>query len=243
MVNLGRKPLEHRRLGRGLRLRHVRTAAVCVVAAGVLAGCSSGSSVLSSASSGVSSIGSSISSRFGQIFGSNSQAVGEASSPAGVTSGDAQLTCPPVGIRAGASTLAVGLPGKSAVGSDLRYQVTITRTARDCNLNGNQITARVGIEGRVIVGPAGGTPSVDIPLRVAVVQEGIQDKIVFTKFYRTSVAMSGDNVAYSFVAEDVVYPVPSGNDNDSYIFYIGFDPNGLKSQPAPRPARRSKSQG
>lgn len=241
MVDQGQKPFGSGPLASGLR--HVRTAAVCAIAAGTLAGCGGGSSVLGSASSGVSSIGSSISSRFGQLFGSNSQAVGEASSPAGVTAGDAQLTCPPVSIRAGTSTMAVGLPGKTASGSDLRYQVTITRTARDCNLNGNQITARVGIEGRVIVGPAGAPPSVDVPLRVAVVQEGIQDKIIFTKFYRTSVSVNGENVAYNFVAEDVVYPVPSGDTNDAYVFYIGFDPNGLKSQPAPRAARRSKPQG
>lgn len=234
MIDLKRKPF-----GRGRR--HWRTAAVCVVAAGALAGC--GGSMLGSSSGGGSSITSSIGSRFSQLFGSSSQAVGEASSPAGVTAGDAQLTCPPVSIRSGTSTLAIGMPGKPASGSDLRYQVTITRTARDCNLNGNQITARVGIEGRVIVGPAGAPPSVDVPLRVAVVQEGIQDKIIFTKFYRSSVAVSGDNAAYSFVAEDVVYPVPSADANDAYVFYIGFDPNGLKSQPAPRPARHSKSQG
>jgi hypothetical protein len=47
-------------------------------------------------------------------------------------------------------------------------------------------------------------------------------------------------VPYSCVAEDVVYPVPQGGAGDSYVFYIGFDPNGLKSQPAPRPAKRAK---
>jgi hypothetical protein len=222
-------------------LRHMRGAVVCAVAASVLSGCGGGSMFGSSSSSGGSSLGS----RFSQLFGSSSQPVGETSTPAGVTAADAQLTCPPVSIRSGASTLAVGLPGKPASGSDLRYQVTITRTARDCNLNGNQITARVGIEGRVIVGPAGAPPSVDVPLRVAVVQEGVQDKIIFTKFYHTSVAMAAnsENAAYNFVAEDVTYPVPQGDAGDSYVFYIGFDPNGLKSQPAPRPAKRAKPQG
>jgi hypothetical protein len=222
------------------RLGRLRTAAVCALAAGVLSGCGGGSMFGASSSGSGSSLGS----RFSQIFGSKSQAVGETPAPAQVAQ-DVQLTCPPVSIRPGASTLAVGLPGKPATGSDLRYQVTITRTARDCNLSAGQITARVGIEGRVIVGPAGAPPSVDIPLRVAVVQEGVQDKIIFTKFYRTSVAMASnaDNAVYDFVAEDVVYPTPQGDAGDSYIFYIGFDPNGLKPQPAPRPAKRAKPQG
>ena len=229
-------------LGRGKRLRQLRVAAVCAVAAGVLANCGGGSMFgAGSSSSGGSSLGS----RFSQLFGSSSQPIEEKSTPAQVAQ-DAQLTCPPVSIRAGASTLPVGLPGKPAAGNDLRYQMTITRTARDCNLTGNQITARVGIEGRIIVGPAGAPPTVDIPLRVAIVQEGIQDKVIFTKAYRTSLSMAdnADSAVYNFVAEDVIYPVPQGGAGDSYVFYIGFDPNGLKPEPAPRRAKRpAKPQG
>ena len=119
------------------------------------------------------------------------------------------LTCPPVSIRAGASTYAVAAPGKQPVGNDLRFQATITRTARDCTLNGGQITARIGILGRVIAGPAGAPPTVEIPLRVAVVQGGVQEKTIATKVYRTTVSMTEDgSVPFSLVAEDMVYPVP-----------------------------------
>lgn len=207
-------------------------AAMCVLTAGLVSGCGGGSLFGLSSSSDSPSLGS----RFSQLFGSNSQAVGEASPAA--SSGE--VSCPPVTIRSGASTYAVGVPGKSASGSDLRYQVTITRTARDCNISGGQVTARLGIEGRVIVGPAGAPSSVDIPLRVAVVQQGVHDKTIFTKFYSTSEDTIGDNSPYSFVAEDIVYPVPQGAEADSYILYIGFDPSGLKPQPAPRATKRTK---
>jgi hypothetical protein len=177
----------------------------------------------------------SISDRFGQLFGSKSQAVGEAP-PAAV---DNELTCPTVSIRAGASTYAVAAPGKQAVGNDLRYQATITRTARDCNLNGGQITARIGIQGRVIAGPAGNPPTIEVPIRVAVVQSGVQEKTIATKVYRTTVSMEeGSSVPFSLVAEDLVYPVPPGATGDSYVFYIGFDPQALK--PEPKAATRRK---
>jgi hypothetical protein len=145
---------------------------------------------------------------------------------------DNELGCPPVSIRAGASTFAVGAPGKEAVGNDLRYQATITRTARDCTQAGGQVTARIGILGRVIAGPAGIPPTVEIPLRVAVVQGGVQEKTIATKVYRTTVTM-GDSgsVPFSLVAEDLVYPAPQGAAGDSYIFYIGFDPQALKPEP------------
>src|SRR6202022_470674 len=138
------------------------------------------------------------------------------------------LTCPPVSIRAGASTYAVAAPGKQPVGNDLRFQATSTKTARDCNLNGGEITARIGIQGRVIAGPAGAPSTVEIPLRVAVVQGGVQEKTIATKTYQTTVSMSEDaSEPFTLVAEGLIYPVPSGDTGDDYIFYIGFDPQAL----------------
>jgi hypothetical protein len=208
----------------------LRTVLALAVAGALLSGCGGGSMFGASSDSSPS-----IGDRFGQLFGSKSQAVGE-KAPAPV---DNELTCPPVSIRAGASTFAVGAPGKPATGNDLRYQATITRTARDCTQTGDQITARIGIQGRVITGPAGNPPTVEIPIRVAVVQGGINEKTIATKVYRTTVSLSeAGNDAFSLVAEDLVYPVPPGATGDSYIFYIGFDPQALT--PEPKAVKRKK---
>jgi hypothetical protein len=213
------------------RSGHLRVALALAVAGAVLSGCGGGSMFGASSDSSPS-----IGDRFSQLFGSKSQAVGEAA-PAPV---DNELSCPPVSIRAGASTYAVAAPGKQAVGNDLRFQATITRTGRDCTLTGGEITARIGIQGRVIAGPAGTPGTIEIPLRVAVVQGGVQERTIATKVYRTSVSMSDvGNTPFSLVAEDLVYPVPPGATGDSYIFYIGFDPQALRPEPA-RPARKKK---
>jgi hypothetical protein len=173
----------------------------------------------------------SITDRFKGLFGGKSE---EAPAPGVPPAEEApsDLSCPAVSIRAGASTYQVAAPGKQAVGNDLRFQVTITRTARECNYNSGVITARIGIQGRVIAGPAGAPASVDIPMRVAVVQTGVQEKTIATKAYRTSVTMSEDgSVPFTLLAEDLAYPAPSGADGDSYVFYIGFDPLALKPEP------------
>lgn len=208
-----------------------RTMMLVALASAALAGCGGGS-VLSSLpdASGVTS-------RFSQLFGSRAQ---DAGTPAAAQpQAQGELTCPGVSIRAGASTLQVGVqPGQSPSANELRFQGTIVRTARDCSLAGGQVTARIGIEGRIIVGPAGAPQQTDIPLRVAVVQEAIQEKIVFTKAYRTTVAIPpGENsVLFSFVAEDIVYPAPTGA--AEYIFYIGFDPAGLRPDPRAKTSKR-----
>jgi hypothetical protein len=212
------------------RAGHLRFAGALAVVGVLLSGCG-GASMFSGSSDNGSPP--SITDRFSQLFGSKSQAVGEVPVADGT-----EPDCPVVKIRAGASTYAVAVPGKQPVGSDLRYQATITRTARDCTRTGGQITARIGIEGRVIAGPAGTPATVEIPLRVAVVQGGVQERTLTTKVFRTTVSMTETNVPFSLVGEDLVYSSPPGATSDSYVFYIGFDPQALTPEAPARSARK-----
>jgi hypothetical protein len=171
-----------------------------------------------------------ISERFDQLFGGSKKAVETA--PDGT-----ELDCPVVKIRAGASTYGVAPPGKQPVASELNFQATITRTARDCRrTTNNQIAVRIGIQGRVIAGPAGAPATVEIPLRVAVVQTGVQERVLMTKVYRTTVSMTEAGGAFSVVGEDLVYNMPGSLTSESFIFYVGFDPQAIT--PEPRSSRR-----
>ena len=175
-------------------------------------------------------------SRFGQLFGARSQAVGDGDADgteSELSAGEAFAPArPPMRWRR---------PASSRSATMCAIQATITRTARDCTQNGGQITARIGIQGRVIAGPAGSPATVEIPLRVAVVQGGVQEKTITTKVYRTTVSMTeAGSVPFSLVAEDLVYPVPPAATGDSYIFYIGFDPQALT--PEPKPKRREEEE-
>ena len=182
----------------------------------------------------------SLTDRFKSLFGGKSdepaQTTAPAQAPGQPTDED---DCPSVTVRAGASTFAVGATGKPAVGNDVRYQATITKMARECIRNGGEITAHVGIQGRVIAGPAGAPATVDIPLRIAVVQGGVGEKVIASKAYRTTVSMAEDgSVPFSFVADDMVYPKPSAAVADSYIFYVGFDPQALGPEPKAKPKKK-----
>jgi hypothetical protein len=170
--------------------------------------------------------------RFKSLFGGKPDEPAQSAAPTEPSQAQVEDNCPPVSIRAGASTYAVGASGKAATGNDVRFQATITKTARDCTKMNGEITARIGIQGRVIAGPAGAPASVEIPLRVAVVKGGVAEKVIATKPYRTTVAMSEEgNVPFTLVADDLVYPIPPGTTGDSYIFYIGFDPQALAPEP------------
>ena len=75
-----------------------------------------------------------------------------------------------------------------------------------------------------------------MPLRVAVVQGGVSEKVIATKAYQTTVTMTETgSEPFTLVVEDLVYPAPPGAVGDTYVFYIGFDPQALKPEkPAPR---------
>lgn len=184
----------------------------------------------------------SLTDRFKSMFGGKpDQPAQQPTTPAPGQPAETQADddCPPVTVRSGASTYAVAAPGKQALGNDVRYQASITKMARECVRNGGEITARIGIQGRVVVGPAGAPASVEVPLRVAVVQGGIGEKVIASKAYRTTVAMSEDgSVPFTFVAEDMAYPAPSPAVADSYIFYVGFDPQALSGTTKPAPKRK-----
>ena len=174
----------------------------------------------------------SLTDRFKSLFGGKPDEPAQTAPQPGAPPAESDLTCPSVNIRAGASTYAVAAAGKQAVGNDVRFQVTIVKTARECNLSGGEIKVRIGVQGRVIAGPAGAPSSVEVPLRVAVVAGGVTEKVIATKAYRTTVEMTEDgSVPFSLVADDLVYPAPTDGTGDNYVFYIGFDPQALGPEP------------
>jgi hypothetical protein len=160
---------------------------------------------------------------------------------------DTQYDCPEVKIRSGAATLMIGdKPGQGEPAAlDVRYQGSILRTARECHLAGNIMTMKVGIEGRVITGPAGGPGNVDVPMRIAVVQEGLQNpKLIVSKFGRETVTISNavDRVVFTHIDPDVSFPLPTPvTDISQYVVYVGFDALGAqphKKKPVVRKKHR-----
>jgi hypothetical protein len=127
---------------------------------------------------------------------------------------------------------------------DLRYQVTIVRTARECRVTAGVMTMKVGVEGRVITGPAGGPGTVDVPLRLAVVQEGVNPKTILSKFAREQVTIGeGVNRAtFTHIDPEISFPMPQpAAIIDAYVVYVGFDPLGAqqdKRKPAAKPKPR-----
>jgi hypothetical protein len=166
-----------------------------------------------------------------------------AKGPQTAATAQGDVTCPPVEVRQGASTLTVSPAGeKSAMA--VKYQGEFIRTARNCTVANGSMAMRIGVEGRIIVGPIGGPGEVDVPLRIAVVQESPGGmRAIATKFVRIPVTLgpTDGSALFTHVEEGLSFPVPSPTSQlDDYIAYIGFDPLAAQSAEKPKPAPRTK---
>jgi hypothetical protein len=172
-------------------------------------------------------------------FGRSSTPPAAGNNPAGLP---AEIDCPSVAVRQGAATLAITEPGAEAGPMTTRYQVSLGQMARECAALGGVMTMKVGVEGRVLLGPAGGPGQVDIPLRMAVVHEGPAPKTVLSKFYKLAVAIPPGQTGVPFVhvEQDLSFPMPRGDALDSYIVYVGFDPMSLNTKPERKPTKAKK---
>ena len=166
------------------------------------------------------------------IFGSSKATTGQPA--AGVARREPTSNARSIDVRTGAATLMIGSkPG--AAESNRRRSICATkariiRTARECHLNAGIMTMKVGIEGRVITGPAGGPGNVDVPLRIAVVKEGPEPKTIVSKFARIPVTIAGavDRVVFTHVDSDIAFPMPTpAADIDAYVVYVGFELDGV----------------
>ena len=171
------------------------------------------------------------------LFGGSSQQP----APGASANTPSEIDCPGVDVRQGASTLAITAPGEAGP-MTMRYQVGIAQTARECAALGGVMTMKVGVQGRILLGPAGGPGQVDIPLRMAVVQEGPNPKTIVSKFYRLAVAVGPGQVSIPFehVEQDLTFPMPGGAALDAYVVYVGFDPQSLNQKPERKPAKRKQ---
>jgi len=127
--------------------------------------------------------------------------------------------CPPIKVRPGAE--AVYYYGKGQVGNpkDLQYQAVIDKQSRNCVVSPNQITIKMGVIGRLMLGPAGNQTSVDLPLRFAVESNGTP---LFTEKYDVPVTLSPPAQAGDFVkvVDNLVIPYLGGED---IVIWVGFD--------------------
>ena len=143
-------------------------------------------------------------------------------------SGSPDMDCPSVTVRSGAAAWQIS---SGSGPNNVRYQGSLGQLARECAVLGETMTIRVGVEGRILVGPQGGAGNVNVPLRIALVAEGPNPRPIWSKFYSVPVAVppNASQAIFSQVEDDLTFPLPPNKRVDNYIVYVGFDPQGASA--------------
>jgi hypothetical protein len=127
--------------------------------------------------------------------------------------------CPPIRVRAGGEAMFKYVNNSKPNPRELNYQAVIDKQSRNCVVSNGKITIRMGVVGRLLLGPAGSVDSTEIPIRFAIERDGTA---LFTEAYRVPVAVPAGEQSAEFVkvAENVEIPYLGG---ETITIWVGFD--------------------
>ena len=147
------------------------------------------------------------------------------------------IFCPQVIVLEGtaASQAYAGTPPSSA---NLRYQSALDDTARECTLEGEQLAIKIGVAGKVLLGPAGSPGSFSVPVRMAILRERDNQPII-SKLYRAAVTVAAGETRADFtiVSEPLRVPFIQDHAEDDYTIKVGIDDGESAEKPAGKHAK------
>lgn len=205
----------------GAAVRAARAGGVCLVLALLLAAC------------GASNSGDVL----GNLLAFNS--VGAPPSPAAPKT-VALVDCPVVNVDDANATVRV-YAGADQSNQDVRYQYDIGQVARQCEVENGQIAIKVGVEGRVLIGPQGSAGSFVAPVRIAITRDS-DNQTLADKVYPTAVTVQpgvGETV-FDTVSEPFLVPYTGEHADQVYSITVGFAQAGAAKKPVARARRRRR---
>lgn len=130
--------------------------------------------------------------------------------------------CPEIKVRPGSEALYYYGNGKVGDPRSLNYQAVIEKQSRNCVVSNGLITVKMGVVGRLMLGPSGNQQQVDVPVRFAVERDGTA---VYSERYQIPVAITPPEQAAEFVkvVENVAIPYLGG---EKIVIWVGFDTKG-----------------
>lgn len=127
--------------------------------------------------------------------------------------------CPGVTLRDGTAFFNSYAKGGQDDPAKLVHQSAITDVTRSCTRADGQMTIKVGVAGKVVVGPAGGAGTVNMPIRIAVIRG---TEVLYSQLHKNVVQVTDPSTATQFVftVPNVVIPIPTARDIQ---IFAGFD--------------------
>ena len=127
--------------------------------------------------------------------------------------------CPNVTLREGTALFNSYAKGGQDGPDKLVYQTAITDVTRSCKYVDGQMTIKVGVAGKVVVGPAGGAGAIIMPIRVAVTRG---EEVLYSELHKHAVQVTdlAQATQWLFIVSNITIPNPKAPD---IVIYVGYD--------------------
>lgn len=132
-----------------------------------------------------------------------------------------QGTCPPIRLRDGTSYYRKYERGGEDDPSKVIYQAAIADTTRQCSITGDQMNIQVLAAGRAQAGPAGTSGTINMPIRVAVVEKGT-NRVLYSELTDFQATLPDGTPTTQFLFNDPRVSIPITASRSVQIF-VGFD--------------------
>jgi len=113
-------------------------------------------------------------------------------------------------------------PGRTGERLAMKYRGSITKTARECQIEGNQVRIKYGVAGRVLMGPKGEDGQISLPANLYLTRaDGTK---IRTEPMAVGVELHRENpVDYFSVVRTISFEAEPGTSPSSYKLFIAFD--------------------
>ena len=136
--------------------------------------------------------------------------------------GEISASCPRVVMPARDSNVTVYEAGRAGDALAVMHRGELTKTARECQVDGNRVTVKYGFSGRVLLGPKGRAGQVSLPVKIAVTDA--KREAVRAENLKVETAVSLEKpIGYFSAVRTVTVELPLGSRPGEFEINVTFD--------------------
>jgi hypothetical protein len=138
--------------------------------------------------------------------------------------GEVSASCPRVVMPTRDSNVTIYEAGRAGDALAVMHRGELTKTARECTIEGNRVTVKYGFSGRVLLGPKGRAGNVGLPVKVALTDAKREPVRAENLKIETSVSLDKP-IGYFSAVRTVTFEVPVGSRPGEFEINVSFDRN------------------
>jgi hypothetical protein len=138
--------------------------------------------------------------------------------------GEISANCPRVIMPTRDNNVTIYEAGRAGDALAVMHRGELTKTARECQVQGNRVTVKYGFSGRVLLGPKGRGGNVALPVKVAVTDAKREAVRAENLKVETQVSLEKP-IGYFSAVRTVSFDVPVGSRPGEFEINVTFDRN------------------